>query len=328
MKWIRAQWDAIDRAIFGFGSPVTLSAFRIIVGFLSFINFLMLSVDLQTWFGERGLYPTWMAERFAGEFPRFTLLGEVTDFRVVVVLYVLTLVASLMVMFGLWTRASTIALFVLAVSFHHRNPDVLHSGDWLLRAWMFIIMLGPSGAALSLDRIIGLRRGTVQIDLPTVSLWPQRLVQIQLALVYFMTVWLKWGGSFWRDGTATYYPAQLREFDRFPVPDFLNQPPFTMVTTYGTLFVELALATLLCAKPLRKFVLIAGLCLHGYIEYSMNIPLFQWVIVAAFICHYESEELQAWWSRMTTKFPILKSVFRTPEPKEASEHTGSPVHAE
>jgi hypothetical protein len=75
-----------------------------------------------------------------------------------------------------------------------------------------------------------------------------------------------------------------------------------MATTYGTLFVELALATLVFHKPFRKWVLLAGLGLHGYIEYSMNIPLFAFVICAGYITFYSGEETKDWFLRLGGRF--------------------------
>ena len=47
-------------------------------------------------------------------------------------------------------------------------------------------------------------------------------------------------------------------------------------------------------RPLRKYVLIAGILMHGYVEYSMNIPLFSYLMVSTYICFYDGEEISAW----------------------------------
>lgn len=291
---MKSWWSEFDRAVFGYGSPVAMGVFRAVVGFLAFCSVAISFYHQEAFFSERGLFPQWMAERWSGGVPRFNLLAGVTSDGVVTVFFLIVLAAALLTSVGLFTRVASIVLLLGVVSLHHRSPDILHSGDTLLRMWLFIVAVAPSGRAFSLDRVIGLRRGTAPLEHELVSLWPQRLAQFQLAVVYFTTVWLKWFGSFWRDGTATWYPMHLGEFERFPLPSLVFDPTVVMLTTYGTLLVELALATLVFAKPLRKWVLLAGLGLHGYIEYSMNVPLFQWIIVAGFICHYSGEEVSAW----------------------------------
>ncbi len=312
-KWLKD----VDAYVFGWGSPVTMGAFRLIVGLLAFANQIMVGLDLRVWFGESGLYPAWMAERWAAEVPRLSILGGVTDQTVVFIVYHAVTLVALLVALGLWSRVTTALLFIGVVSLHHRSPDILHSGDTLLRAWLFILMLMPSGKALSLDRWLLKRKGLAPAVPLDVSLWPQRLAQIQLAVVYFSTVWVKWGGDYWQKGIATYFAPRLDEFHKFPTPGFVHEIPFVHFTTYATLIVELALATLVFSRPFRKWVLISGLMLHGWIEYSMNIPLFQWVIVAGFITHYDGEELSAWAKRLAPrlgKLGRLMSPADTPSP--------------
>lgn len=296
---------ALNVWMFGFGSPVAMGAFRIVFGTVAFINFLMIAVDFDAWFGENGYVPWVVADRWLGNQPRLNLLAGVTDTRITAVFYGLVTLAALTTTLGLWTRLSTVALAVGTITLHHRNPLILHGGDTLLRMGVVLLALAPCGAACSLDRLIAQRRGTAPPSPPLVSLWPQRLMQIQLAIVYITTVWYKWFGNLWRDGTATWYPSQLTEFDRFPVPDFIYKPPFVQVTTYGTLMTELALGTLVFYRPLRRYVLIAGLALHGFIEYSMNIPLFGFVICAFYIAHYEGDEVAAWWHTRRLRDRVL-----------------------
>lgn len=298
MKKLKAFLKDADEGIFGYGSPLPMAVFRIFIGVISLADFLILLVSFQDFFTEKGLYPVWMSERFSEGIPHFDLLAGVTDSRVAMVFLILGIVAAAMTAVGLFTRISSVALFILMLTLHNRNADILMAGDWLLRMWVFAVAVGPSGAVLSLDRKF-FGRGKPVAE---VSLWPQKLVQFQLAIVYFMTVWLKWGGELWRNGTATYYAGHLKEFEKFPVPDFVYAPILVKAATYGTLLVELAMATLVFSKPMRKFIIPLALVLHGYIEYSMNIPLFQWVIVSAFICHYTGDEILAWWGRMKARF--------------------------
>ena len=290
-----------DQAIFGYGSPLPMCVFRIFIGFLSVLSLGINVPIFRDFFTEQGLYPVWMSERYTDGIPRLDLLAGVTDSRVTMTFLVLGIVAALLMMLGLFTRVASIALFVLMTTIHHRSGDTLMAGDWLLRLWVFSVAVGPSGALLSLDRkFFGKGRAVEEV-----SLWPQRLVQFQLAVVYFMTVWLKWGGDLWRDGTATYYAGHLKEFDRFPVPGFVYSPVMVHISTWGTLLVELAMATLVFSRQLRKYVMIPALLMHAYIEYSMNIPLFQWTIVAAFVCHFGGDEISAWWAKMLQK-PMFK----------------------
>lgn len=287
--------------LFGYGSPATIGLLRILTGLLALVNFSMIAVDFDAWFTERGHVPWSTAERWLGDDLRLSLLNGVADVRVTAAVYALTLLAALATMVGFQSRIASILLALGTVSLHIRNPIILHGGDTMLRMLTIYVAVAPSGAALSIDRRLALRKGA-PVTLALVSLWPQRLVQIQVAIVYFTTVWHKWLGTTWRDGTATWYPSQLHEFDRFPVPDWLYQPPFLQITTYGTLAVELALATLVFHSSLRKWVLLAGVILHLYIEYSMNIPLFAAVMISSYVSFYEGDEVSRWLERTRKRF--------------------------
>jgi hypothetical protein len=312
----------IDDWWFGKGSPVTLGVFRIIIAGVCFINLAMIAIDFQDWYSESGFVPQEIAQRYAPNIthsfnygdthivpwfpvPRINLLGGIESTPITAVFYALVMAAALLTMIGLWSRVSSIALAVGLITLHHRNLLILHGGDTALRQFIIILALSPCGAACSLDRFIAVWRGKAPPTPPLISLWGQRLVQYQIAILYLTATWYKWQGSHWRDGTATWYISQLREFDRFPVPPFLEQQPFIGITTYGTLLTELSMATLVFYRPLRKWVLIAALAMHGYIEYRFNIPMFAFVVTSAYVCFYDGEEIVAWAKRFGQRYRRL-----------------------
>ncbi len=293
----------LDRWIFGFGSATTLGVYRAIFGGLIFINLLMLSIDFQTWFTENGLVPLEAAKIWSTGSVRFGLLQNVTDSRVTLLVFALTTVAALLTTLGLFTRVATIILAVGLVSLHLRNPIILHGGDTLMRVTAIYFAIMPVGAAFSLDRLRAEKRaGPGGLPKAQISLWPQRLIQVQMALMYSTTVWHKCTGVLWLQGIAAWYPPKLTEFNRFPTPAFVDLPPFLQMATYGTLIVELALASLVFWKPARKWVLLSGILLHAVIEYRFNIPLFAFLSVAQYISHYESPEVEGWLARMKRRF--------------------------
>ena len=305
---------------FKYGSPVTMGVFRAIMSGLIFINLCAVSIFYQDWFSEKGYMPSWLSAFFQDKdvymlrngglrLPRIDLLYGVTDYRVMVAFNAVVILAALLTSLGLFTRISSIVLAVGLVSLHHRNTAILHGGDTVIRLCAIYIALAPSGAAFSLDRYFAVKAGKAPLQPPDVSMWPQRLVAYNCCLVYFTTTWAKWFGTLWKGGVATWYPARLHEFDRFPVPKFFNEFPMVYLTTYGTLAVEFSLATLVWFKPLRKWVLLSGIMLHAYIDYSMNIPLFAYLMVTMYLSYYEGEETAAWFDRLKARFakkPVLE----------------------
>ncbi len=296
----------------------------------------MVGIDFDAWFTERGYVPFQAGmQKMPGltsttnvigypvvlpfEVPRFSLVsyfGLGTNTPWMLVVYLLATLAALTTMLGLWTRVSTIILAIGVVTIHNRNAFIIHGGDTVLRVMVLYLALAPCGLSCSLDRLIGLWKGKIKPGIPMVSLWAQRLMAYNIALVYFTTFWHKMRGYMWKDGTATWYPARLNEFDRFWVPPFIENPPFIYLTTYGTLAVELALGTLVFYRPLRKWVLLGGLMMHGFIEYSMNIPLFAFIICSGYVTFYEGQEVTDWAKRLGQRFKSKAVQIWIPQSKQ------------
>lgn len=319
---------ALDRWWFGYGSPVALGVFRILLGTLATVSLLMVSLFFREWFVESGFVPAAMARQFAGEAWRINPMRDVTSTPVMAAFYGVVVVASVLTTLGLWTRVSSIVLAVGVVSLHHRNLLILHGGDTLMRVCLIYLAIAPSGAACGVDRLVALWKGKAPREHVPVPMLGQRLVQFNVALMYLTTVWHKRGGTYWFDGTATWYPGHLPEFNRFWVPQVLEQSMlFVKVTTYGTLFAELALATLVFYKPFRKWVLIAGLAMHGFIEYRYNIPMFAFISVSTYVCFYEGDEVAAWFKRFGERFGKGRIALALPRGRRLSDAGAATLHA-
>ena len=298
---------ALDRWLFDSGSPTALGLFRAVIGTFAAIDLSVHLPQYREWFTETGYFPIAGAQTWSNDNFRINFLNTVTSAGLVLALYLLMIAAAITTALGYKTRISSGILAVLLVAFHHRTPVILNSGDTLLRVSLIWLAIAPSGAGFSLDRSLALRKGKSWKDSICLC-WP-RVVQIQIALVYFATLWHKWYGPFWKDGTATFYPAHLAEFDRFWVPSIFDENLFFLrVETWGTLVAEFMLAVLVFYKPFRKWALLGGLLLHGYIEYRFNIPFFGWIICSTYICFYTGEEVEAWLVRVKAFWNRNKTV--------------------
>jgi hypothetical protein len=299
----------LDRYWFGWQSPTALGVYRILFGLLSTANFLLMSAQWQDWFGERGFHPSWLSEIYLGKLPPLfgVQLSRINLFSIwptdawSAILFFSGLVLSVLLTLGKWTKPVSIALALVIISMHHRSPMILHGGDTVVRLMAIYLAISPCGQACSLDRLHQLRSGSVLPGAVKAPIWSQRMISFNISLIYFTTVWLKFGGNLWRDGLATYYPNRLQEFERFPVPEFVKDVPFVKLTTYGTLLVEFAFVSLVYYKPYRKYVLGAAMLMHLFIEYSMNIPLFAFLMITSYITFYDGEEVSAWTERLGKK---------------------------
>ena len=262
--------------------PTPVALFRACWGLLILADLILLRPDWQTWFGPNAVtsLQTMQSIEPGTRINVFALLPQ-TAFWSDAVFWVM-LASALMVSIGLFTRTSTVITWVLLASLHQRALMNTNSGDTVLRVTGFFLMFAPAGAAFSMDRWLRRRRGKEGAQIRDRAPWAQRMIQIEVSLVYLMTFWGKTQGQAWVDGTAVHYVHHLDQFRRFPMPAFFLDPFMVGFETWLTLAAEFSLGVLIWFRELRYKVLFAGLLLHLSLEYSMNVPLFQWIMISCF----------------------------------------------
>jgi hypothetical protein len=200
------------------------------------------------------------------------------------------LVASVCLCVGFYTRIAAAIVFVGVLSFERRNPFVFNSGDVLVRAIAFYLMLAPAGAALSVDRW---RKAREQFwEFPLRAPWALRLIQIQLSTVYLSTVWDKVRGTTWNDGTAVSYAFRIEDLVRFPIPHFIPDSLLLVnLLTFMTLAIELSIGILIWNRALRPYVIALGVMLHLGIDYRIRVGFFAPAIFTGYLSFVPPERM-------------------------------------
>lgn len=306
LKNLERAWNEF---FFAPRSPTPVCLFRVIFGLLALADFVLLRPDWLAWFGIRGVTTLETMHRLepGTRIDLFTLFTS--DFQVNA-LFWFAVISAICLSAGFLTRASSIAVYLCLVSINERALYAMNSGDSLLRVTGFWLIFAPAGAALSVDRLIRLRRRKEPSEIPLRAPWAQRMIQIQLSLVYLATFWQKTLGATWIDGTALYYVYNLDQFHRFPLPSLMQDPMLIRIQTWVTLAIEFSLGALIWIRELRYPLLAIGLALHLTLEYSMNVPLFQWIILSTYVTFIEPEDLaRAWrWVRARVPVPALAAA--------------------
>src|SRR5262249_35055195 len=130
------------------------------------------------------------------------------------VVHGLVLVVMLMFAVGFCTRITSVLTWLAAVSYMHRSPITLFGGDTMMNILLIYLMIGPSGAALSVDRLISrwwarrkarLAGEPEPEDAPPPKLvsanFALRLMQIHFCIIYFAAGTSKLLGATWWNGT-------------------------------------------------------------------------------------------------------------------------------
>lgn len=269
----------------------TLCLFRVLLGFFLFLNGISLVEDFDAWFGvgSNSLLPLADSFELYSDF-RINIYKILSPTESTAWVILMTyIVSSLTFMAGFKTRLSSIVCFILLVSIQNRNYTILNSGDTIMRCMMFMMIFAPCHVKYSIDAWLKEKSGTpYSVD---ISLLTVRLLQLQFTLVYLATTLFKLRGYDWVDGTAIYYTSRLVNFQRVVIPVIFDYPSLVKSITWGALFIEFAMGTLIWVKEWRKWVLVAGLLLHLGIEVSMSIGFFEWVMISAYVLFLEPQEI-------------------------------------
>lgn len=297
---MRTIFKAWNRFFFRQESPLPLGVFRIAYALAVIATLLLLKSDWLAWYGPHA----WMSLATMHELepgPRLNILAMLpqTDLWINLFFWIF-LASAVMLAAGFFSRLNSMVVYVCLASLHQRNLYLLHGGDTFLRVAGFFLMFSPAGAALSLDRLIRIRRGKEKPILALRSPWAQRMIQLELSFVYLSTVLWKLRGVSWLRGTALLYVYHLFEFQRFPIPDWILQPEILKLGTWFALVLEFCLGILIWIKPFRKKILAVGLCFHLLLEYSLNVPMFQWDILTAYLLFLDAETYMRVWDRLKT----------------------------
>ena len=287
---------AWNRFFFAPISARPLGAFRIVYGLIAIVNLLfLLGFDTDYWLSDHGLFQGGEASEIAGPL-RPSPLHYVQDPVTVRVVLVATIAAAVGLTVGWQTRIMSILYYLGLLSIHHRNVATASGADVLVMVIAFYLMLSPCGAAYSLDaNRARKKRGNTLAD-PLIIPWAQRLLQIQICILYMVTSLLKVAGTTWLDGTALHYVLCNREVGRWDFSVLAGYPVLVNVMTVSGLAIELCLAFLLWFKAARPWLIPAGLSLHLGIFFLVNIPIFGELTTASYLVFLGSGEWE--WLRV------------------------------
>lgn len=269
----------------------TLGLVRIAFGVVVAVWTLALLPDLYQLFGAQGVVP--QHPRFDYEWSVFAIWpGDMA----LLVGWVLLLVSSLALAAGWHSRLAAVLVFVLVQSFVRRDPFVFNAGDAIVVLVALVLALSSCGAALSLDQR---RRTGAFWSAQDRAPWPVRLLQVQLSLIYLVSVQAKLSGESWLEGSAVSYAWRTDGRWAFlPAPEWLAANALIVnALTWGTLIVELAIAVLVWNRRLRLPVLGAGVIMHLAMMINLNIGFFSlamFVLYLAFIPWETVQRMPAW----------------------------------
>jgi hypothetical protein len=221
----------------------------------------------------------------------------------ILAVHTLGLAAMALFTLGLWTRFSGAISWVMAISYMHRAQTSVFGLDSMMAILMCYLLIGPSGAALSLDSWLEQRRqrrrGVVPSGpAPSVSAnFATRLIQVHFCVIYLAAGTSKLLGSTWWNGNApqmvilnyAFAPLDHRLYRDLMVALTRHRWLWETLMNLGALFtiaVEVGLPFLIWLPRLRWFMVCCSVMLHVTIGIGMGLVAFSLcmlIMVLAFV---------------------------------------------
>ncbi len=201
-------------------------------------------------------------------------------------------------------------VFVGQLSYHYRNPVLAYGVDQILACLLFIMCLAPIGHAMSLDRVRTVRaakRRNLEATVPPyASEWAgacTRLMQIQMATLFFYTGVSKIKWDEWRNGDAIWQVFSTYDYyNSFLVDLMARQYWISNFATYGTILIEVAFPFLIWQRLTRPYMLAAGIFLHLMFGTTLALTYFSFVMIMGHMSFLRPEWLarlgEAWKRRI------------------------------
>jgi hypothetical protein len=319
--------------------PTTLGLIRICCGLVVLYTHLAYTFDLQALFGEyawvdlatvRGwrdrnehqiMNPEWGPVGFIPyeyQAPTWSVWFHVTDPGWMMAVHVGFLAAMALFTAGFCTRVTAVVTWVGALSYIHRAPNALFGQDAIQTALLLYLMIGPSGAALSVDRYLSVARSRRRRRGPSGGFLAEflapppsasanfvlRLMQIHFCFIYLASGLSKLLGRSWWTGTAVWMTMANYEFAPnvgayWSMLRYLSEHRWLweVVMSAGTaftLFMEISFPYLVWNRRLRWVMVTGAVLLHVGIALTMGLVCFGLFMITMVLSFVPGEAVRRW----------------------------------
>jgi hypothetical protein len=276
LRTIEETWNSVFHSQ---DLPVALAIFRVLFGMLLTFESIGLTTHGADLFGAGGL----ALPQSAFSYRRTNLFTLCRGSRAWMrFIFMVHFVSCLLLMVGLFTRISAFLIFLNFASRSKQNWYVIQGGDNLAKFMSLLLVFSNAGALYSLDSLLGF--SWMSGSAVPASQWPQRLMEIQVSVVYLRTLSLKLKVPSWIDGTAVFYALYGNPHYRWSTfPSWLFSGPVIALFTWGTLVSEAAAGTLMWVRETRYYAMAAIAMVHIVIEIFLRLKYFQYLMMICLV---------------------------------------------
>jgi len=276
------------------------------------------------------LFPRW---RFAREvFSADGAIAQLSDgygyFRmmpelpgtVVVALYGILIFALLSAAVGWCTRISLITSAILFSYFTMLDyVSTMTKYTVIVSHVLTLLALSPCGSLWSVDAWLANRKrqtvpGLGPVPHERFPVWPRRLIQLFIGVVYFGAAITKMHTPLFFTGDMLQYWMQTHINYRHPIGEYLSLYPILLVAfAYVTIVWEVMFIFLCWKSSWRTLVLGVGVVFHFMTTLTLGLLLFPVICYCTYLSFLDEEDVQqmaAWFRRQQRRYPVLRSLPR------------------
>tara|TARA_R110002111_G_scaffold254461_2_gene320139 strand:+ start:49056 stop:50591 length:1536 start_codon:yes stop_codon:yes gene_type:complete len=201
---------------------------------------------------------------------------------------------------GWMTRFSIIASVVLYTYFCFMDSiSMATKYSAIATHVLFLLSLSNCGAIWSVDSWLKGRQENQSLprytnrELPRFEIWPQRLIQILIAVVYFGAAITKLHTPGYLEGDQISYWAMSRYNNPHPLGEYLTlYPIFLSVMSYVAMVWEIAFIFVIWRKWGRIIGLAMGTAFHIGTFFSLGLYIFPMISISIYFCFLTEQDVQ------------------------------------
>ena len=303
--------DMVDESLRFFSAKTNGSAasiFRILFGLLATVDGVRRWANTERYRGESGAFPWDKVDhypehiisvyQFAPENPAYyEFLG------------LLPLLTGLALVLGILPRLSMLIYYLTMMSMHHRNPFLSNGGDQLILIVSFLSLFLPLGARFRFFNLFRKKAQHQASESLQFSVWPQRLIGLQICYVYLGAFASKALNPNWRNGEAMMNAFMAPELSRFLLTEEAITPLIKIacvLACWSTLAFELFFPVMVWHQKIRLPLLLMGILFHLSIEATFTLPTFSALMMITYILFVSDEEVEWLFQKISLALPKKK----------------------
>jgi hypothetical protein len=298
-NYLSDVWESWNEFWFTPTSPATYSEIRVLAGALLLYTHLVWSYDLDAFFGPDGWLPPSINTEVESLFRQidnraqpapvqaaeptppptrwnWSYFNHIHSSSMRWTVHIAALIVFLLLTIGLFSRIMAVLALLATIAYSNRvTPGAFFGLDTINSLLAMYLIIGPSGARYSVDRLWRMRRGGPAEPEPSVTAnIGIRLIQLHMCVIYLFSGIGKIRGDAWWEGWATWVALANTEYQTWDLTVLGEYPSIINLMTVTTVFWELSYAALIWPRLTRPWMLLLAVFIHAGIIFALGMPTF------------------------------------------------------